>query len=140
MNRNKGNYRYDENEEGMTREKWRDIRNEILERDEYRCFRCGKRSLSGKGLSIHHIISREDGGKAESRNLITLCKKCHDFVELNEIKILSEIKTSYQNQENYEQVETEVPEIKEDENAWKNEWHSWVYGGNKDSKLRLHDE
>ena len=50
-----------------------EIRNEIFERDEYRCVNCG----SNKNLQLDHIIPFSHGGKTVSENLRTLCKKCN---------------------------------------------------------------
>lgn len=61
---------------------WRLIRRRILKRDRYRCrvFDC---SVTGaKNLSVHHITPRDEGGKDEDSNLITLCHKHHDEIEL----------------------------------------------------------
>jgi ribosomal protein S27AE len=52
---------------------WREIRQEVLRRDNRICQVCGK-EYSGQ---VHHIIPRSKGGKNELSNLITLCGKCH---------------------------------------------------------------
>lgn len=53
---------------------WRTIRDKILERDEHKCQSCG---FSGKGLHIHHVELKRDGGNEDESNLITLCNSCH---------------------------------------------------------------
>ena len=52
---------------------WREIRQEVLRRDNRICQVCGK-ERSGQ---VHHIIPRSQGGTNELSNLITLCGKCH---------------------------------------------------------------
>ena len=54
----------------------------ILARDGRKCRSCGSR----RHLTFHHIIPREDGGKTDERNLVTLCNRCHDLVEMGELK------------------------------------------------------
>lgn len=62
----------------------KEIKMEVLERDGYSCQFCyTHRNLD----SPHHILYRSRGGKDESDNLITLCRKCHDFVHANNVKI-----------------------------------------------------
>lgn len=45
----------------------------IYRRDGYRCALCD----SPKGLQIHHVVSRGQGGTDYPQNLITLCWRCH---------------------------------------------------------------
>ncbi len=45
----------------------------VLERDAWRCQRCG----SLKDLQIHHKTKRSHQGHDELSNLITLCAYCH---------------------------------------------------------------
>lgn len=62
-------------------ENWLKRRNQILERDGYRCVRC----FSTDNLNVHHrqyqIIARTGEFKKpweyEGYNLVTLCSKCH---------------------------------------------------------------
>ena len=51
------------------------LRKRVLERDNGRCIKCGR----SYKLEVHHIIPVYRGGLDEEWNLITLCKKCHDF-------------------------------------------------------------
>jgi len=53
---------------------WQEIRAEVLERDEYKCSKCG-RSLSS--LDVHHIKARRHGGMDNVENLETVCRDCH---------------------------------------------------------------
>jgi len=53
---------------------WEETRAQAIERDEYRCSKCGK-NLSK--LDVHHITARRHGGTDEQDNLIVLCRDCH---------------------------------------------------------------
>ena len=57
---------------------WRKIKRRIIRRDGNKCKRCG----TNKYLTAHHVKPRSDGGETIDRNLITLCYKCHDIVEI----------------------------------------------------------
>ena len=54
-------------------ETYKALRNQVLERDGWRCQHCG----SSKDLHVHHVKARSKLGHDESRNLITLCNFCH---------------------------------------------------------------
>ena len=57
---------------------YRRLRHRVLERDGWRCQRCG--SLCE--LEVHHIRSRGLLGDDAAENLITLCARCHQEVHL----------------------------------------------------------
>lgn len=68
---------------------WESQRQRALERDQFRCQRCGS---AEKGLHVHHIIPFREFGYVRGRNrhdveanqldnLITLCPRCHQAVE-----------------------------------------------------------
>jgi len=52
---------------------YRRLCQEVLERDGWRCQRCG----SLFDLQVHHIIPRGQLGGDLEYNLLTLCAKCH---------------------------------------------------------------
>lgn len=65
---------------------WDDIRQEVLDRDEYQCQSCGlsddeHNERHGNSLHIHHIQrldSFDDLNEAnDTSNLVTLCSTCH---------------------------------------------------------------
>ena len=58
---------------------WKDIRQTILERDCNACRQCG---FSGRGLHIHHIVEKRNGGGEDIGNLMTLCNQCHSKLHL----------------------------------------------------------
>jgi len=57
----------------------RQLRKEILERDNYRCRECGIRVIRGRGVRphIHHIQPKSADGLDTQDNLITQCEPCH---------------------------------------------------------------
>ena len=73
---------------------WRKKRAEIIRRDEYACMRCGNKPSINK-LTVHHFKPRNKGGGDYSANLITLCRKCHDYVEIRELRSVADIVGSY---------------------------------------------
>lgn len=60
----------------QTKQQWQNLREFILERDNFTCQDCGKFSM-GKGLEVHHIKPLHLGGTNNESNLITLCHRCH---------------------------------------------------------------
>ena len=52
---------------------WQVLREYVLERDNYKCSKCG----SDNQLQMHHIVPLMLGGSNETENIITLCSKCH---------------------------------------------------------------
>jgi hypothetical protein len=56
-----------------------DQRQEILERDDYACVRCGA-TTTQHDLRIHHIDPVDNEGPATRVNLATLCHPCHGTV------------------------------------------------------------
>jgi hypothetical protein len=114
-------------------EDWHEIRKSILERDEYRCFRC--ESTNRKNLTVHHIIPRSEGGKENRNNLITLCGNCHDLVEVSGFRSLVEIIASA----DFSPIlEKEIKEVHKrvEEDFERPEWHKYVYGGVRRNERR----
>lgn len=115
----------------LEREEWRNVRKAVLERDLYTCQRCMKTSKSGKGLSVHHLLPRSSGGTNELGNLITLCHKCHDYVELESLMTVDEIIASAD-----DPIEYPAPKQENEygETFERPAWHAWVYGGQKNPR------
>ncbi len=67
---------------------WRGIKEMILQRDHCKCIRCG---TTGR-LDVHHIVPERAGGANITRNLISLCRSCHQFVEKNQLAIYQIVK------------------------------------------------
>ncbi|MER9119839.1 RecQ family ATP-dependent DNA helicase [Mesorhizobium sp. M0954] len=55
---------------------WQIVRNQVLERDGYRCVSCGV-ALRSADADIHHLLPRSMGGADEMSNLVCLCDGCH---------------------------------------------------------------
>ncbi len=55
---------------------WQKVRRFVLKRDGA-CRACKR---GGRALEAHHVLFRSLGGKDEARNLIALCKRCHEDV------------------------------------------------------------
>lgn len=55
----------------------RELRKEIIERDNYTCQICGKYMPDEVGLHIDHIVPIAKGGKTVKSNLQVLCSKCN---------------------------------------------------------------
>ena len=45
-------------------------------RDSYKCVKCG----SDDNLEVHHILPRSKGGRDNPRNMVTLCRNCHQEI------------------------------------------------------------
>lgn len=57
----------------------KDLRRQIMERDDYTCQYCGKYMPDEIGLHIDHIIPIAKGGKTVASNLQVLCSKCNGY-------------------------------------------------------------
>jgi len=73
---------------------WQKKRAVIIRRDNYTCMRCGSTPDQDK-LTVHHIKTRAKGGGDYSANLITLCPRCHDYVEVRDLNSAAEIIGSF---------------------------------------------
>jgi len=114
----------------MTREEqeeWRKVRAAVLDRDNFTCQRCGKRSGNGKALTAHHIMPRSEGGANDLYNLIALCNRCHDVVELAGYRTHAEICSM----DDDPVVDNEKPLYDREESFPRPAWHKYVYGGQR---------
>ncbi len=55
---------------------YRELHQQVLERDGWRCQTCG----SMQHLEVHHLQFRSQAGGDLERNLISLCAECHEQV------------------------------------------------------------
>ena len=90
----------------------------VLNRDSYTCQHCKGKSKDNR-LHCHHIIFKSQGGNDEPKNLITLCKICHD--RLHDGKIMLKLNGKRKGQLKYAtqmnsirmQLLKELPEAEE---------------------------
>ena len=97
---------------------WKAIVKVIKARDNYRCVSCRKRN----NLSVHHILSRENGGKDYPPNLVTLCIACHNEIEELGIKTLEQIEDLHYNRKYIKKDKKKI-------DGTGIRWQQWVYGG-----------
>ena len=71
--------------------KWAEKRTARLKLDGFKCAKCG----FTRALEIHHINYERFGDEDVSRDLITLCKKCHQEVEEQKRRINPVIKREH---------------------------------------------
>lgn len=66
--------------EFLTSVKWKQKRAAILRRDGYRCQHCARYGRASPAEIVHHIKSYDQNPELglDSRNLVSLCKKCHN--------------------------------------------------------------
>ena len=56
-----------------------EIRQAVIERDNYTCQRCGL--VGNSKFHVHHILKRIAGGTNHLDNLILVCPKCHSNLD-----------------------------------------------------------
>lgn len=76
--------------------RWKNVRAAVLRRDEYLCQECKRYGKSTEATTVHHILPADEcAGEYErfqynSRNLISLCRKCHERMHIRNSRELSE--------------------------------------------------
>lgn len=53
---------------------WNELRRQVLERDNYTCVYCGKKS---EYLEVDHVLPRSRGGLDTLDNLVCACRSCN---------------------------------------------------------------
>jgi 5-methylcytosine-specific restriction endonuclease McrA len=68
----------------LRKQAYRRLMKRVLERDGWRCRKCG----SLENLQVHHKIKRSQQGSDSLENLVTLCVYCHmaEHGQLNYVK------------------------------------------------------
>ena len=57
---------------------WRKVRLEILKRDRWTCYLCGKQPLEGADATVDHVVPLSKGGSAnDPSNLTSACRRCN---------------------------------------------------------------
>lgn len=76
--------------------RWERTRQAVLRRDDYLCRECKRYGVGAEAREVHHILPAEEctGRYArllyDSRNLISLCSRCHGMMHVRWRKELSE--------------------------------------------------
>ena len=63
-------------------EVYKELRNQVLARDGWRCQSCG----STRNLQVHHLRARSKLGDDVLQNLISLCAGCHARQHKNRLR------------------------------------------------------
>jgi hypothetical protein len=89
----------------------RAAKEQAKERDGWECRFCGVTNEQhteeyGRGLHAHHVVKQDDGGADRPRNLITVCRSCHQTLERTQADALSRIMDAEYNigEERHEEV------------------------------------
>ena len=83
---------------------WKKLRVYILKKDRYECQECKKRGRYSRAIIVHHVKHRDEYPELEmeeyyiddrgikQRNLISVCKDCHENVchpeRMRELKVV----------------------------------------------------
>lgn len=92
----------------------------------YRCQACRKK-LRKCFLSMHHIVSRDEGGKSDDENIVLTCKPCHNKIE----EAGRSVYGSYSDIAYAFSDRFKPPERREAGSKWQ----QWVYGGKRNPAL-----
>jgi 5-methylcytosine-specific restriction endonuclease McrA len=65
----------------LQRDRYIRLCRQVLERDNWRCQKCGRASE----LQVHHIQFRSHLGEDREENLVTLCAACHSALHYRAI-------------------------------------------------------
>lgn len=65
---------------GSVQKAYRALRHSVLERDGFSCVLCGET----ENLTVHHVNLNPESN--EMRNLVTLCRKCHEEAHRQEVR------------------------------------------------------
>lgn len=77
------------------------------------------------------MIPRAEDGADDISNLLTLCHPCHDYVEINNLRTLTNIIGSYEDAPIEFKEEKTTLATEEGYHFVRPEWHQYVYGGAK---------
>jgi len=63
---------------------WNKLRFKVFYRDNFKCQLCGRcvstKFNGDRKIQCHHILPIRLGGRHELSNLVTLCRRCHEFI------------------------------------------------------------
>jgi len=69
---------------------WAELRQKILERDEFTCNACKVSRVNGAKLVVHHDRPIKYGGTHDESNLWALCRKCHAMIHAQIYELVRE--------------------------------------------------
>lgn len=88
----------------INKTEWSRIRSKIIRRDAYRCRVIDCTVKGAQNLTVHHIVPRDEGGDNRDANLITLCPKHHDEIEIAGLRVIQLIEAWESDQANGQNV------------------------------------
>lgn len=71
--------------------KYRKVKKEVAERDNYTCVLCGRYPAA----DAHHVIFRSKQGEDCKENIVCLCRNCHDKAHGIHAKVIQTELISY---------------------------------------------
>lgn len=105
--------------------RWIDKREEILQRDNYRCVPCSKKAddlpAIGKQLHVHHLIYKKECNPwdYDNKDLITFCDECHKFITNKIVSCNEIIRRLCIDDDISEQLEYLLTAVSKMDNPWK---------------------
>jgi predicted restriction endonuclease len=103
----------------------------VRKRDHYRCqvIDCNDKRY----LSVHHIVPREHGGEDNEENLVLLCRKHHDAIELAGIRTLALI-MNFSSDDDSPPMASKKAMTDDPDEPENTDWRTWVYGGSRNPR------
>lgn len=71
----------------LKQKQWQEVKAIVKKRDAGQCRACSKHGRRKPGTEVHHLLYRSHGGKDDAKNLILLCKDCHQDAHAKLLKI-----------------------------------------------------
>jgi hypothetical protein len=75
---------------------WKQTREIILERGDFRCSSCYRPEDTVESLDVHHVVPRGAGGPERFSNYALLCRQCHEAAERDAVAPGIEFQTTGQ--------------------------------------------
>ena len=120
---------YGTKDKDMLPDNWDLIKLAVHTRDKMTCLRCEKQFKHERYLDAHHLMPRKEGGSDDVRNLITLCEPCHDYVEMMDLRTVTEIIGSWEGKPREVKYKQKPNKSTRKEDFERPSWHAHVYGG-----------
>jgi 5-methylcytosine-specific restriction endonuclease McrA len=92
---------------------FQNLKQYVLQRDNYTCQLCKKKTKQNIELHVHHIVFRSNGGTDTKNNLVTLCKPCHDKIhKIKNSQGISKLKATTNNTKHATEVSVVAARLK----------------------------